>query len=144
MSDTTTAATQEDRDAAARYFLDDDEVESETYDERLYGLAGDWLILTDDEANEAACDNIRESAWAFIPGFLVSYLPKGVGEEIIEALQPQCEGANEAILSMLGDRFDEFADDAMSSDGRGHFLSGWDGVEHEFQHNGRDWYAYRT
>lgn len=136
--------TQEERDNAARDFLDDPDAESSAYDDSVYGLAGDWLILTDEEADEKAADSIRESVWAFNPNFLVEYLPDGVGEEVIEALQPKCEGANSAILSMIGDRFDQFVEDAISSDGRGHFLSFWDGSEHKFTHGGRDWYAYRT
>jgi hypothetical protein len=136
-----TEPTQDERDAAARAFLDDPDAESETYDEAAYG---GYIILTDDEADERAKDSIRESVWAFVPSFLVDYLPDGVGTEVIEALQPQCEGANGAILSMLGDRFDEFADDAMSTDGRGHFLAGYDGDEHEFDHAGRTWFAYRN
>lgn len=144
MNEVAADVTQEDRDAAAREFLDDPDAESDIHDETAYGLAGDWRILTDEEADEAARDNIRESVWAFVPGFLVSYLPEGVTEEVIEALQPQCESANPAILSMIGDRFEEFASDAISSDGRGHFLSSWDGCEHEFEHGGRTWYAYRN
>jgi hypothetical protein len=139
--DTHTEVTQDERDAAARYFLEDDEAEADAYWQDEYQ---GYKILTDDEADEAAKDYIRESVWAFIPGFLVSYLPEGVGEEVIEALQERCESANPAILAMIGDRFDEFADDAISADGRGHFLNSWDGEEHEFEHVGRYWYAYRT
>jgi hypothetical protein len=137
--------TQEQRDAAAREFLEDPDVEPDTYDGRTYGLAGDWLILTDEEADEAAIENIRRDVWAFVPSFLESYLPEGVTTDVVEALQStKYEDAAPALLAMLGDRFEEFADDAISSDGRGHFLSVWDGVEHEFEHDGRTWYAYRN
>ena len=139
------AVTQDDRDAAARHYLEDPDAESSTYDETEYG-GGNYThrILTDEEADEAARDYIRESVWAFNASFLVYYLPEGVGVEVIEALQPQCEGANEAILSMIGDRFDEFAADAIQADGRGNFLSSYDGNEDEFEFAGRTWYAVRT
>jgi hypothetical protein len=141
MHDTDTTPTQEERDEAARTFLDDPDADSETYDDCSYS---DHLILTDEEADERTAESIRQSAWAFNASFLVGYLPEGVGTEVIEALQPQCEGANDAILAMIGERFDEFVADAISADGRGHFLAGYDGNENEFTHAGRDWYAYRN
>ncbi len=139
------AVTQEDRDAAARFYLEDEDAESSTYDETEYG-GGNYThrILTDEEADEAAFAYIRESVWAFNASFLVDYLPNGVSEEVIEALLPQCEGANEALLSMIGDRFEEFASDAIATDGRGHFLNSYDGNEDEFEFAGRTWYAVRT
>jgi len=138
------AAAQIERNAAARHFLEDKDTEAAAWDERRYGLAEDWLILSDEEADAEAVESVRRDVWAFVPSFLVSYLPEGVTVDVVETLQQaKYEDAAPAILAMLGQRFEEFASDAIEADGRGHFLSSWDGCEHEFEHGGRTWYAYR-
>jgi len=88
---------------------------------------GEYTVLTDEEAEEQATAYIKESLWAFNAYFIVDYLPDGVGEEVIEALQPQCERANDAIMSMVGDSFEELVEDAIAADGLGHFLNSYDG-----------------
>jgi hypothetical protein len=123
------------------FWNEGEDLDATTYDDCCFDAgAAEYLILTDDEADARANDSIRESAWAFNASFLVDYLPEGVGEEVVEALQPQSEGANDAILAMIGERFDDFASDAISADGRGHFLSGYDGEEIE----DGEWFGYRT
>ena len=55
----------------------------------------------------------------------------------------KCEGANDAILALIKKTdggLDGFVEDAISADGRGHFLSSYDGDENE--ENG--FYIYRT
>ena len=103
----------------------------------------DYLVLTDEEADDRAHDEIAEMVWAFRPSFLVAHT--GVTEEAIEKLQEMCEGANDALTSMIKD-FDHFVADAVSSDGRGHFLSGYDGNEHEVCYSSveRDGNAYKV
>lgn len=117
----------------------------ESYDH--YGLTVfsmgrmEWAIGTDEECDEACKAYIRETLWAFNPEFLEDYMPEGVDAETIKLLQAKCEDANPAILKLVGNRFDELADDAIGCDGRGHFLAGYDGHEIELP-NGL--YAYRT
>ena len=53
--------------------------------------------------------------------------------------QELCEDANEIVKAIITD-INEFIEDAISSDGRGHFLNGYDGTEEEL--NG--FYIYRT
>ena len=53
-----------------------------------------------------------------------------------------CEGANEPLTAMIKD-FDHFVDDAVSCDGRGHFLAGYDHQENEITFNGITYYIYR-
>tara|TARA_Y100001938_G_C7933492_1_gene350528 strand:+ start:134 stop:613 length:480 start_codon:yes stop_codon:yes gene_type:complete len=89
----------------------------------------DYLVLTDEEADQEVYDYIKESVWAFKPSFLSAHTGY-IKESVFELLQKDCEGANDAIMSMIKD-FDHFVDDAVSCDGRGHFLSGYDGNEHE-------------
>ena len=90
----------------------------------------EYIVLTEEEAEEKAAEYIRESVWAFNSWFLLDYVPEGVTTEAIEKLQEHCEGANDPLLSMIED-FDEFVSDAIAADGLGHFLSSYDGDMHE-------------
>ena len=104
---------------------------------------GDYLVLTDSEADEAAKDAILDSAWAFNPSFLSS--ETGIDEEVFEAIQDngRCESNNDAILSCIADE-DSFVEAAIAADGRGHFLATYDGNENEQEFNGQTYYIYRT
>ena len=106
----------------------------------------EYLVLTDSEANAAASASIKDSAWAFNASFLCGFLGLPcVAEEMIKGFQEaKCEGANDTILAMIGEDFDRFADEAISADGRGHFLSGYDGQEHEYRIAKDYIYIYRT
>lgn len=100
----------------------------------------DYLVLTDAEADEAATDYIRETLWAFNADFLASNT--GLPEEVFTAMQDKCEDANETFLTLVnkcGD-FERLVRDAIASDGRGHFLSPYDGAENE----SGDYFIYRT
>ena len=68
-------------------------------------------------------------------------------EEAIKKIQELHEDANDALAEMIKD-FDEFVEDAVACDGRGHFLAGYDGVEHEVTYKSidnveTDYYIYR-
>lgn len=94
---------------------------------------GDHLIVTDEVADELAERYIRDTIWAFNSSFLENYLCDGaLTADQIEALRgDSCEDINDAFLAMLGDNFDHFVEDAISSDGRGFFISSYDGNEYE-------------
>ena len=66
-----------------------------------------------------------------------------VDEEVFKCLSEKCESSNDAILSLIKD-VDHFVDDAISSDGRGHFMSTYDGCENEEEINKNTYYIYRT
>jgi len=87
----------------------------------------DHLVLTDEEADEAVREEIEEMVWAFTPSFLSAHT--GVDEEVFVALADRADFNNESFKRMIKD-FDAFVDDAVSSDGRGHFLAGYDHEEH--------------
>ena len=101
----------------------------------------DWICLSDEEADERAEDYILESVWAFNPYFLSYHT--GIDEEVFKLLQEKCEEANEPILRLIKDK-DVFVYDAITSDGRGHFLSPYDGEEHEHYINNEFYYCYRV
>jgi hypothetical protein len=107
--------------------------------------ADEYLVLTDSEADEAAKQYILDSVWAFNASFLAAHLKDGIDQEVIESIQKnnRCEDNNKAILSLIED-VDHFVDDAIKSDGRGHFLSSYDGEEHEIK-IGKTWFfIYRN
>ena len=97
----------------------------------------EYMVLTDDEADDKVAEYIKETVWAFNPDFLASH--SGIDREVFEKLQDSCETANDAIFKLIKD-FDHFVEDAIRSDGRGHFWSGYDGNENEQG----DFYLYRT
>ena len=107
--------------------------EESSYD--YYGLTvlevgnNEYAIGTEDEANKASHEYIENSVWAFTANFLASMTE--MPYEIFETLQPQCESSNEPILACIERTcgIDEFVEEAISADGRGHFLSGYDGFE---------------
>jgi hypothetical protein len=108
----------------------------------IYSFDGEeYMILTDDEADEKVAEYIKETVWAFNPSFLSCH--SGIDEDVFKLLQEKCESANEAILKLIKD-FDHFVEDAVASDGRGHFLSSYDGYENEQEHDRETYYIYRT
>ncbi len=72
-----------------------------------------------------------------------AFTKDGIDEDVFKVLSEKCEGSNEAVKSLIKD-FDHFVDDAVLSDGRGHFLSSYDGCEHEVNIKGNYYYIYRT
>ncbi len=74
----------------------------------------------------------------------VFYMGMGMDfNEWMEQEQQKAEGANDTFLNMLDDERG-FVDAAVSADGRGHFLNGYDGSEEEEDVNGSTYYIYRT
>ena len=121
--------------------LEDLEIENPSFDdiqeyfEEIEPLSGDdfdnFLVLTDEEADEKARREIENTVWAFNASFIIEHskLPYEA-EEMVKAFQERCEGANDTLLALIED-LDEFVEDAISADGRGHFLSPYDGDENE-------------
>ena len=105
-----------------------------------YGRA-EYAIASDSEADSAACDYVKASLWAFNASFLASYT--GLPEEMFSGMQDKCEGANDAFTTCV-ERAEGgvagFVQEAISADGRGHFLSSYDGEENEEG----EFFIYRT
>lgn len=101
----------------------------------------DYLVLTDEEADDRAHDYIKESIWAFNPSFIVENSSNLTfeHEDSIKDIQSRlCESANAIILCLIDD-IEDFADSAIGLDGRGHFLSPYDGNEYQVG----DYFIYR-
>jgi len=91
-----------------------------------------YLIMTDEEAQKKAENYIKDSLWAFNTEFIKYHCKDDISYKVIKAIQEQYEDGNEAVLSLIED-IDEFIEDAISADGRGHFLSSYDGQETELK-----------
>lgn len=93
----------------------------------------EYAVGDDEQAGEALYEYIEQSVWAFNPSFIAGEcnLPKSEG--VIKAAQEKCEDANDGILAMIKGTcgLKSFVDSAESADGRGHFLSPYDGEENE-------------
>ena len=125
--------------------LDDNEVNKMTLElgEYYHVNGSEYKVLTDDEADEQVREDIEQSVWAFNPSFLSAHAKDGIDEDVFKVLSEKCEDSNEAVKSLIKD-FDHFVNDAVLSDGRGHFLSSYDGEENEVKINNTWYYIYRT
>ena len=116
-----------------------DDLIKESYD--LYGLEifNGYAIGTDEEADKAFSAEIEQSVWAFTPSFLskMTDLPR----EVFEAMRDKCEDSNEAILKLIHRTcgLENFIEAAVGVEGRGDFLSRYDG--HEIEQDG--YFIYR-
>lgn len=112
--------------------IDINDVEELDGDEERDG----YIVLTDAEADDKATEYITESLWAFNASFLSSFT--GIDIEVFEAIHNnnRCESNNKAIASMIDD-IDQFVIEAVSADGRGHYINSYDGAEAEEYINGQ-------
>lgn len=121
--------------------LDNEDLRMITENGDYYSFGNqEYLVLTDDEADQRAEEYIKDSAWAFNPSFLASH--SKVDEDVFKILSEKCESSNDAVLSLI-DNFDDFVSDAISSDGRGHFISSYDGDENIEEIKGTEYFIYR-
>lgn len=111
-------------------------------------IGNEYKVLTDEEADETAKTEILNSLWAFRAEFVlhhtVFYEDSTPTEDqaFIEALrdlQGRIAESATPIIKALIKNLDEFVFDAIDADGRGHFISWYDGREHELN----DLYIYR-
>lgn len=115
----------------------------------------DDLLICDEEGRlQEVTSYIRDSVWAFNPKFITDHMSRETTrnltsrefDELTKSIsyltEKLCESANNIILTLIFD-LDKFVDDAVASDGYGHFLSTWDGKEIEFDVGGNTLYAYR-
>ena len=97
----------------------------------------EYLVLTDGEADQMSQEYIEESLWAFDAGFILETCGldsnSNVSRSLRQMQKDSCEGCNDFIYALVdGTRgTDWFVDQAIIEDGRGHFLSSYDGEEGE-------------
>lgn len=95
-------------------------------------IANDFLVLTEQEANELAKERILSSAWAFNIEFLFQYFSiedSPMNRKCISnMIENFCELSNDIILALIEDK-EKFISDALRADGRGFFIATYDGIE---------------
>lgn len=96
-----------DKQAALALFLDEEvDAIEQSYDESNfeYGNTG-YIVLTDDEADKKAKEEIEESLWAFNASFILNYagIYTPEAEKAMQKMQgAMCESANDLIKAMIG------------------------------------------
>jgi len=136
--------TEQRVEALAKYLgCSVDEIVTGHYADEFEACGGEYLVLTDDEADDKAREYIEGSLWAFSASFIASHSTKGWSNACVKALEKMqgelCEDANPIVEALIND-MDHFVRDAIGADGRGHFISQYDGEENE---EGA-FYIYRT
>lgn len=127
---------------ALQNFLGANSVEIETDDNLLFSTSEgeEYYICTEEEADSLAEQEIISSLWAFNSDFIAEHtkvydvltvkeagdLAKNIAHMTLE----MCEDSNMIIEALIED-IDEFIEDAINEDGRGHFIAMYDGREHE-------------
>lgn len=127
------------------------DLEQANYDTNLfeYGVES-YLVLGEQEVNEYIKERILNDLWAFNAEFILSHSRIEVDEhneaKILKALkmvqEKLCEDATPLIRALLENE-EEFIEDAIDADGRGHFLSGYDSKEDEIVFAEELFYIYR-
>jgi len=121
----------------------EDYITEDSYTENAFEAeGGNYLVLTDSEADDAAVEYVKSSLWCFNADFLAEQT--GLPEGVFKALTAQYEDANETILTLVESHCDggieAFTEEAVRYDGRGHFLAQYDSTENEEG----EFYIYRT
>jgi len=105
-----------------------------------------YIVCTDDEADDLTYNYVVDSLWAFTPSFLAG--ETGIDIDVFEALASngKCESNNDAIGSLIKSTcgLDEFVWSAIGADGRGHFVAHYDHKEHEVKVGDKTFYIYRV
>ena len=93
----------------------------------------EYLVCTDEEADQLATDYILDSLYCFNTDFIFYHSILNTENsddnscmDLIQTLQHDCN--NKAILELIED-IDSFIQDAIISDGREHFIAFYDGME---------------
>lgn len=117
---------------------EEDEI-SEGYEEYTFEYGRQkYLVCTEEEADKRCEDYILDTLWAFNTSFIMNYIDTRTDyddkslRKCLVALQELCEYSNYLIKLLVGNRIDEFIENAINLDGRGHYLSPFDGVEKEY------------
>jgi hypothetical protein len=115
-------------------------------DDDRYQVDGrEYLIVDDDTADTYAREHIEDTLWAYRPSFLSG--ETGIAVCVYEAIagNERYDENNEALKVLIEGTcgMDDFVDSAISADGRGQYLSPYNGEEIELDIYGETYYAYR-
>lgn len=138
----TTGLTNEIRRQALILFLDEGLEEDDVSEERWSSDHTEftigrrsYLVLTEEEANQQAREDIECSLWEFNAEFIVDYMPIKNSDRVVRSIRKMqeelSEDANDLMEALVKDKLDELVQDAINADGRGHFMNTYDGEENE-------------
>ena len=94
----------------------------------------EYMVLTDDEANEEVYKEIEDSLWAFNAEFIIEMTRLNSGVKSLRTMQENsCEDCNDFIRAIIDGTcgMNSFVESAIESGGRGNFISYYDGEENE-------------
>ena len=87
------------------------------------------------DADDAVAEQIEDMLWSFNPNFILCECGLSLeGEDAFASmLANECENANDFVRALIDGTcgIESFVESAISADGRGHFLSSYDGEEIE-------------
>jgi len=113
--------------------------------ESAFDGAGEYLVCSDEMADQQAKGEILSNLWAFKADFLASEtgLPSEAFSCMQEKMSKDCNEAVRALVkSTCGE--DSLVDAAVSANGRGHFLASYDNEEISYiTKSGKTVYLYR-
>lgn len=126
------------RRAFCRYLVEvgidpDDAKQDPDDDQRFYlddKYSREYYCVTEEEAREVAIQGIKYSLWAFRYSYLCHWIPAlcNINEKHWQGFVGNvCEDANDFIEALIGDKFNDFVDDAIRCDGVAHFMNSYDG-----------------
>ena len=124
------------------------EIVSQSWDEKRLTVSNgmEYMVCTDDEATSEANDYIKSSLWAFNASFIIDQSNVEHSDSLESVLQKMqselCEDANALVLAIIDD-LEEFQADAILTDGRGNFITSYDGEELEYTFDDETYYLYR-
>ena len=124
------------KEKALAEFLDveENEVKENSWGNYSTINSDEYLVLTDDEANEKVYEEIENTLWAFNAEFIIEMTRLKSGVKSLRTMQEKsCEDCNDFIRAIIDSTcgMDSFVESAIESDGRGHFISYYDGEENE-------------
>lgn len=112
----------------------------------VYDVDGEeYAVGTDKQADKAAARAIEDSLWAFKADFLATFLNRhnqhlrDLSDSAYEAFKASLakmqsdlsEDAGPIIRALIGNHLSDLVREAIQFDGRGHFLSPYDGEERD-------------
>ena len=112
--------------------------------EKEFEGVGEYLVCSDELADEQAKAEILSALWAFKPSFLAEMTK--LDSVVFEKLATLCEDSNTVIQAIVKStcKINYLVEQAIASNGRGQFLAKYDGEETEYRtKSGKTVYLYR-
>ncbi|WP_347073336.1 hypothetical protein [Bacteroides thetaiotaomicron] len=105
-------------------------------------LTANYIVLTEEEANEEAKRHVWNFIHTFDTDFLIKHLGKQFTEErVFELLSRRCDNCLWVMAELMPD-YDSFAQEAVTKYGRAYFICFSDKTEYKMEYNGQYYFIY--